>query len=129
MMRLFLVVDDAPIIRKVAERILSDLGYSVVEAENGYVALEKARRELPYAVFIDWDMGSMSGLEFLEEFNKIPGSNLCKKIYCTSEISVPNMTKAKRMGVDGFLMKPFNREIVVHKLHEMGLLENGTIAA
>ena len=31
------------------------------------------------------------------------------------------MTKAKRTGCHGFLMKPFNREILQHKLAEIGI--------
>ena len=128
-MKIFLVVDDSPVIRKVADRILTDLGYAVVEAEDGYSALDIVRRELPDAMLVDWDLGNMTGLEFLEEFNQINGSHLTTKIYCTSEIAISNMTKAKRLGASGFLMKPFNREIVVHKLQELGLLDGENIAA
>ena len=128
-MRLFLVVDDSPVIRKVVARILTDIGYSVVEAADGYAALESARRALPDAMLIDWDIGNMSGIEFLEEFNQLAGSHQTKKIYCTSEIVIPNMAKAKRLGASGFLMKPFNREIVIHKLQEIGLIDGETIAA
>lgn len=128
-MRIFLVVDDSPVVRRVANRILNDIGFSVIEAEDGFEALEKSRRELPDAILVDWDLGSMGGLEFLDEYSQIPGANESKILYCTSEIVVPEMTKAKRMGADGFLMKPFNREIVVHKLAELGLIEGAPKAA
>jgi two-component system chemotaxis response regulator CheY len=122
-MKLFLVVDDSPVIRKVADRILGDLGFSVVEAGDGFQGLESVRNQVPEVVLVDWDLGGMSGLEFLEEFNRVPGTNECKVFFCTSEIIIPEMTKAKRLGVDGFLMKPFNREIMIHKLLEAGLIE------
>lgn len=128
-MRIFLIVDDSPVIRRVASRILTDLGFSVVEAEDGPSALEKARREIPDVMLVDWHLGSMTGLEFLEEFNKLPGSHLAKVLYGTSEIMISDMTRAKRLGACGFLMKPFNREILIHKLLETGLIEKNPEAA
>ena len=120
-MKIFMLLDDSPVIRKVASRIISDFGFVVVEAEDGYDALSKAQYNMPDIVLVDWDMPKLSGLEFIEEFQKLPGANEAKVLYSTSEILVPEMTKAKRLGCDGFLMKPFNREIVAAKLQEVGL--------
>lgn len=122
-MRIFLIVDDSPVVRKVGNRILSDLGFSVVEAKDGVTALEYARRELPEVIMVDWKLGSMTGLEFLEEFAKIPLAHETKILYCTSEISIPDMTKAKRLGADGFVLKPFDREVLQYKMIESGLVE------
>ena len=120
-MKIFLIVDDAPVIRKVANRILSNLGFVVVEAVDGFDGLEKSRFNMPDAVLVDWEMPNMSGVEFVEEFRKISGAEKSKIIYCTSEILVPEMTRAKRAGANGFMMKPFNREILLHKLGEVGV--------
>lgn len=128
-MKIFMIVDDSPVIRRVANRILTDMGFSVVEAEDGAAALEIARREIPDAMLVDWDLGTMTGLEFMEEFNKIPGSHLAKTLYGTSEIMISDMTKAKRLGAIGFLMKPFNRKILIHKLVESGLIDREPEAA
>ncbi len=120
-MKIVLLADDSPVIRKVAGRILSDFGFVVVEAEDGFDALEKVRFNMPDLIIVDWDMPAMTGIEFLEEFSKVEGSQDTKILYCTSEIMVPEMTKAKRTGCHGFLMKPFNREILQHKLAEIGI--------
>ncbi|MEO0328001.1 MAG: response regulator [Pseudomonadota bacterium] len=119
-MRIFMLVDDAPIIRKVATRIISDMDFAVVEAESGVEALEKCEVAMPDAIMIDWRLPDMTGLEFLEQFRNIPGSDETKVFYCTSEIMVPEMTKARRNGSDAFVMKPFNRDILEHKLKEVG---------
>lgn len=120
-MKIFLVIDDAPVIRKVARRILTDLGYVVVEAADGLEALEKCRNGLPDAMIVDWDMPGMSGVEFIEEFNRIEGAKQTRILYATSEVMVSEMTRAKRAGAHGFLLKPFNREIIIHKLREINL--------
>ncbi len=130
-MKVFMLVEDAPVIRKVANRILSDLGFVVIEASDGFDALEKCRDTMPDGMIVDWDLPRMSGVEFISEFKKIDGSKKTKVLYCTSEIMVSDMTKAKRAGATSFLLKPFNREILLHKLIEAGIdiAEMPTVAA
>jgi len=120
-MKIFLIVDDSPVIRKVANRILTDMGFVVVEAADGFEALEKCRYNMPDAILIDWDTPNMSGIEFLEQFSLVEGSKAARIIYCTSEIMVSDMTKAKRAGANAFMMKPFNRKILQTKLKEAGI--------
>ena len=126
-MKIFLIVDDSPVIRKVANRILTDMGFVVVEAADGFEALEKCRYNMPDAILIDWDTPNMSGIEFLEQFSLVEGSKATKIIYCTSEIMVSDMTKAKRAGANAFMMKPFNRKILQTKLAEAGI-ENRNVS-
>ncbi len=120
-MKVFLLVDDSPVIRKVANRILTDMGFVVVEAGDCFEALEKCNIDMPDAILLDWDTPNMTGLEFLEQFKRMPGSDLTRIIYCTSEIMVSDMTKAKRAGAHAFMMKPFNRKILQTKLMEAGI--------
>lgn len=120
-MKVFMLVEDAPVIRKVANRILTDLGFTVIEASDGLEALEKCRGAIPDGMIVDWDMPRMSGIEFISEFRKIDGSKKTRILYCTSEIMVSDMTRAKRAGATSFLLKPFNREILLQKLVEAGV--------
>ncbi len=123
-MKIFMLVDDSPVIQKVANRILTDLGFVVVESDDGLDALSKCAHNMPDVMLVDWDLPSMSGVELIEEFKKIPDSDNTKILYCTSEILVSEMTKAKRAGAHGFLMKPFNRAILSNKLVELGLMQD-----
>ena len=120
-MKTFMLVEDAPVIRKVANRILSDMGFLVVEAKDAMTALELSRNNIPEAMIVDWSLPHMSGIDFIREFRKIPGSENTRILYCTSEIVVADMTRAKRAGAHAFLMKPFNREILEFKLQEAGV--------
>ncbi|MGH6738084.1 MAG: ATP-binding protein, partial [Bradyrhizobium sp.] len=59
-----LVVEDNPALRRVATRQLTDLGYRVIEAENGQIALELLERELVDALLTDVVMpGGTSGYD------------------------------------------------------------------
>jgi len=55
-MKTFMIVEDAPVIRKVANRILSDWGFLVVEAADGFEALDVCRNNIPEAMIVDWEM-------------------------------------------------------------------------
>jgi len=63
-----LIVDDDATLRELARRILEREGYAVIEADNGRVALERARETPPGIVVLDLIMPEMDGFEFVAEF-------------------------------------------------------------
>jgi GAF domain-containing protein/CheY-like chemotaxis protein len=65
-----LVVDDDAGVRQLLRRMLEPDGYTVVEAENGRVALERARAAPPGVVLLDLMMPEMNGFEFVTEFRR-----------------------------------------------------------
>ena len=60
-----LLVDDDASIRKLLSVILTQSGYSVRLAEDGFSALAKIREECPDVILSDLNMPGMSGFEFL----------------------------------------------------------------
>lgn len=128
-MKQFLIADDSPVIRKVARRIIEDFGFQVSEAENGEHARQLCAETMPDAVLIDWQMPGLSGLDLIEWLAAKPEDERPKIIFCTSEVLVPVMTKAKRAGAGGFLLKPFSRHSIARTLAEMGLIEGDRFAA
>jgi two-component system chemotaxis response regulator CheY len=72
-MRTCLVVDDSTVIRKIARRILEEMDFQIVEAEDGEKALEVCKSGLPDAILLDWNMPIMDGYEFLGNLRRMPG--------------------------------------------------------
>jgi CheY-like chemotaxis protein len=68
--RPILLVDDDASLRELAGRLLEKEGYAITEAENGRVALERAREMAPGLVVLDLIMPEMDGFEFVAEFRK-----------------------------------------------------------
>ena len=68
--RPILLVDDDANLRELVRRLLEKEGYAIVEAENGRVALERARTMAPGLVVLDLSMPEMDGFEFVAEFRK-----------------------------------------------------------
>ena len=52
-MKACLVVDDSGVVRKIARRILEEMDFQIVEAEDGEKALEVCRHAMPDAVLLD----------------------------------------------------------------------------
>jgi two-component system chemotaxis response regulator CheY len=123
-MKTCLVVDDSRVIRKVARRILEDLGIEVSEAADGLEALTSCRATLPDAVLLDWNMPVMSGIEFLRHLRKDPGGERPVVIFCTTENDMDHIAEAIKSGANEYIMKPFDGDILHSKLVETGLLES-----
>ncbi len=120
-MKNILIVDDSPVMRKVARRILDGMRFQTSEAEDGQRALLACELQLPDAILLDWNMPVMDGFEFLRQLRKMPGGGAPKVIFCTSENDVAHIARAMHAGADEYIMKPFDRQIVQSKLEEIGL--------
>ena len=122
-MRTCLVVDDSSVIRKVARRILEGLDFQIIEAEDGEKALEACKRQLPDAVLLDWNMPVMDGYEFLGNLRRMPGGDVPKVVFCTTENDVAHIARALHAGANEYIMKPFDKDIVADRFGEVGLVE------
>ena len=122
-MKTCLVVDDSGVVRKVARRIVETLNFSVIEAEDGAKALEACKRSMPEAVLLDWNMPVMDGLEFLVNLRRMPGGDMPKVVFCTTENGMDHIARALEAGADEYIMKPFDKDIVAAKFQEVGLLQ------
>ena len=121
-MRTCLVVDDSSVIRKIARRILEEMDFQIIEAEDGEQALEACKRAMPEAVLLDWNMPVMDGYEFLGNLRRMPGGDAPKVVFCTTENNVAHIAQALSGGANEYIMKPFDRDIVAAKFQEVGLV-------
>ncbi len=121
-MKTCLVVDDSSVIRKIARRILEEMDFDIIEAEDGEQALEVCKRGLPDAVLLDWNMPVMDGFEFLIELRRLPGGDEPKVVFCTTENGIDHIARALHAGANEYIMKPFDKDIVTAKFQEVGLI-------
>ena len=121
-MKTCLVIDDSRVIRKVACRILKDLAFEAVEAENGAEALMVCRQKMPDVILLDWQMPQMNGMEFLKALRSETRGNRPVVLFCTTENDVSHISEALGAGADEYLMKPYDRGMLEAKLAEVGLV-------
>ena len=121
-MKTCLVVDDSRVVRKVARRILEEIGYEVGEAADGVEALAWCRGAMPDAILLDWNMPVMNGLEFLQQLRREPQGAHPMVVFCTVENDPDHIGRALEAGAIEYIMKPFDSDIIESKFVEAGLL-------
>ena len=122
-MKSCLIVDDSRVVRKVASRIVHDLGFECIEAEDGQKAYDACAIAMPDAIILDWNMPIMNGLEFLEKLRQMENGDYPKVIFCTTENDMSHIQRAMEAGANEYIMKPFDSEIIQTKFIQIGLLE------
>ena len=121
-MAMALVVDDSPVIRKVARRIFEGMSFEVAEAEDGLKAMAACTAALPDVILLDWNMPVMDGFAFLKELRKMPGGSKPRVVMCTTENDVAHIARALHAGADDCMLKPFDRDLMLAKFQDNGLL-------
>lgn len=110
-----LVVEDNPVNRTVAMRVVSLIGVSVDVAEHGKEALEKLARGKFDLILMDCQMPVMDGYtatrtrRTLEEEQKLPRIPI---IAMTANAMVGDREKCLASGMDDYLTKPLNRGLL-----------------
>ena len=112
-MKTCLVVDDSRVIRKVARRIIEDLGFEIAEAADGMEAMAWCRTAMPDAILLDWNMPVMDGLEFVKQLRAEPDGKDPVVIFCTVENDPSRIRQALDAGANEYIMKPFDGDIIV----------------
>ena len=117
-----LIVDDSKVIRMVARKILEGLNFSILEAENGQLALEACQRQMPDVVLLDWNMPVMDGLGFLKALRASDGGGQPVVVFCTTENDMSKIQEAIVAGANEYIMKQFDRDIIETKFAQVGLI-------
>jgi two-component system chemotaxis response regulator CheY len=109
-MQRLMIVDGSDIVRKVGKRILSELGFLVVEAGSDREAIMRCQAELPNYIIVD---AALEGaLDVISAIRAIPNGKNARIFYCVIEADLKKMMAGKRAGADDFLLKPFDRKIL-----------------
>ena len=119
---LCLVVDDSRVIRRMASDILTGLGLRTAEAEHGLAAVEFCRRTAPDFVLLDWNMPEMDGISCLRALRAMPLTPRPIVVMCTTENGMAKICEALEAGADEYIMKPYDREVLLDKLAQVGLM-------
>jgi two-component system chemotaxis response regulator CheY len=120
-MKHILIIDDAPIIRRYGRLIFESLGFRVSEAETEVEALERSSSDNPDYVLVDWIIPGVSSLELISKLRRTLVEKPPYIIYLTTENDAAEISKAFKVGADDYLLKPFNKDIVEMKLHEIAV--------
>jgi CheY-like chemotaxis protein len=124
----FLLVDDYPFNRMVVRTFLSKEGFTVQEAENGQHAVDLVRnlnRQKQHfrLILMDIDMPVLDGIQATEKLIAMkisdPDFVLPPIIGHSAFTSDEDITKYMEVGMQGFLPKPFTRDMAMDLIRKV----------
>ena len=119
-----LLVDDQPVNREIALRILKKFGFIMESAENGAEALEKVSASEPgyyQAVLMDVQMPVMNGYEATKAIRALENAELSEIpiIAMTANAFTEDIQAAKDAGMNCHVAKPIDVKKLMQTLNEV----------
>jgi two-component system sensor histidine kinase/response regulator len=125
--QIILIVDDDLSFRMLLRKILSEQGYTVIEAEDGQQALAMMIHSTPDCIISDIRMPQMDGFELFKRLSKNPQWSGLPFIYLTAYNDYESYRQSKELGVDDFLSKPVDMALLISvikgRLHRAGQIK------
>ena len=110
-----LVVDDVPNMRKTIRNMLRQLGTSdIKEADDGDTAIKMLGTSSDTCKFVllDWNMPRMPGIHVAREIRADETYQDLPILMITAEMYKDQIAQAGEMGINGYIIKPFNAKIL-----------------
>lgn len=105
---MILIIDDEPMIRHLAARILDRAGYRTIAAANGIQGLACFRRERPALVITDLIMPEREGIETIRHIRREgPHTPIIAISGGTLTGTADFLAMARELGATAILRKPF----------------------
>ncbi len=105
MAKTVLLVEDNDFIRNMYQLKLAKSGYTVVEAVDGKMALEKLKTLKPDLILLDLMMPNLSGIEVLKELNRLAVIPDVPVIVLTNVPTSATVNEARELGARDYIIK------------------------
>jgi CheY-like chemotaxis protein len=118
-MRKILIVDDERSICKLLQHVFEGSEYIAEIAHTGSEAIKKLQKFQPDLVMLDVHMPEINGWQVLEGIRLSPRTCGISVIMLTEKNMIGDIEKADKLGVQGYITKPFTVERVLKKVNEV----------
>jgi two-component system chemotaxis response regulator CheY len=118
-MATILVVDDSTTMRQMVAFTLSSAGHDVTEASDGNKALATAKQKKFDLVITDVNMPGMNGIDLVQNLRALPECKFIPILVLTTEAGAELKQKGKGAGATGWIVKPFNPEVLLDTLKKV----------
>lgn len=117
-----LIVDDEPMARTLLRLMLVRAGFNVSEAEDGFDALEKVRKNRPDIILLDVMMPGMDGFAVCQTLRGEDSTSALPIIMLSAKTDLDSINQGLRVGATKYLTKPISPEDLTKHVREA--LEN-----
>ena len=117
-----LIVEDEEDIKQLLLEVLEDKGYQVSVAGNGEIALQRIGEEMPDIIFADVFMPVMDGLDLISRLKENPDTSGIPVVIVTVMNARDTEKKAKELGVEHYLTKPWESaelDLVLERVNKL----------
>ena len=114
-----MVVDDSVTVRKVTGRFLEREGFRVITAKDGVDAMRVLQDNTPDVMLLDIEMPRMDGFEVARLVRSTQRLRNLPIIMITSRTGEKHRDRALAMGVDHYLGKPYQEEVLMAAVRDM----------
>jgi len=114
-----LIVEDEKDIIKMLEYNLKKEGFKVIVAQDGEDALDAALRQYPDLILLDLMLPGMDGLEVCKSLKKESKTSLIPIIMLTAKDRSDDIHKAKEVGANGYIVKPFEAATLLFEIKSL----------
>lgn len=118
MSKTILVVEDQEDNRQILRDLLANVGYEMLEAENGEEALAALARRRPDLILMDIQLPVMDGYETTRRIKADPALKDIPVIVVTSYALSGDESKAREAGCDAYVTKPYSPRALLAKINE-----------
>ena len=117
-----LVIDDSRAMRSILRGILASIDFEVIEAADGRQAIDILSTDHDFNIaLVDWNLPITSGLQVVTEIRRDPHLAGLPLLMVTTETEFERVAQALQAGADEYIMKPFDREMLLDKLVILGI--------
>jgi two-component system, OmpR family, alkaline phosphatase synthesis response regulator PhoP len=114
-----LIADDEPNIVTSLEFLMEEAGYEIRVATDGQEALDLAASFNPDLVLLDLMFPVKSGYEVCQQLKSAPATRNIKVVVLSAKGRDVEVAKARELGADAYITKPFSTRELVAKVREL----------
>lgn len=113
-----LIVEDNPVNRMLAIKVLQNKGFETDTAENGKIALEKYAARHYDMILMDLQMPEMDGYEATMQIRKMPADKKDVPIIAMTAHTIKGeLEHCMEIGMNDFISKPFDKKELFDKIY------------
>lgn len=112
-----LIVEDSQLVREMLAVALSDAGFSIVTADDGFDGLACAWRERPDLILTDIEMPNLDGIRMIERLRQEPELSHIP-VLVLSSVHAGRMAQAVAAGASSVMQKPVRLVLLISLIRQ-----------